>query len=458
MIGKPTFLLPLIFAAMVCSPAIADSVPTLQSAIGDPDDVTLSGSTRFRYEAIGDQIRPGLRRNDDIVAIRTTLLGEYRFGAFRIGGEIYDSRVYGAKANSAVSANDVNALELVQAYIGANLDAPIGDGSTGAVQMGRLMLNLGSRRLVAADEYRNTTNAYTGLRIDLKRASGANATLIYVLPQLRLPDDMPSVLDNKVRFDRESLDLRLWGALLAKPHAFGRTMAEIGYVKLDERDSPGRPNRNRHLDTASARLIRDPAASAIDYEIEAAYQFGTIRASTAPAAAILDVSAWFLHADAGYSFPGSLKARLSIEYDYASGDGSGQHFGRFDTLFGMRRGDFSPSGLNATITRTNINTPGVRLEVAPTKRLDCFISYRPMWLANRHDSFSTTNVRDASGRSGSFAGHQIDLRARYWLVPQMLRWEVNADLLTRGNFLKHAPNAPQGGDMRYIASSLMTTF
>jgi hypothetical protein len=261
-----------------------------------------------------------------------------------------------------------------------------------------------------------------------------------------------------VRFDRENWDVRLWGALLAKPHAFGAAMAEIGYYRLDERDAPGRPNRNRHLDTASARLIRDPATRLIDYEIEAAYQFGTIRASVAPTAARLDVSAWFLHADSGYTFPGSMKARFSIEYDYASGDGSGRHFSRFDTLFGMRRGDFSPSGLNATITRANISTPGIRLEMAPSGRFDGFLSYRAMWLADRRDGFSTTNVRDASGQSGSFAGHQIDLRARYWLVPQMLRWEINADLLKRGTFLKHAPNAPQGGDLRYVATSLMTTF
>lgn len=122
------------------------------------------------------------------------------------------------------------------------------------------------------------------------------------------------------------------------------------------------------------------------------------RSSLAATAPELDVSAWFLHADAGYTFHGPLKARLSVEYDHASGDGSGRSFGRFDTLFGMRRADLAPAGIYAQIGRANISMPGVRLEMAPTSRLDGFVAYRAMWLAERTDAFSTTSVRNPSGR------------------------------------------------------------
>jgi hypothetical protein len=452
-------VLPLILAAVGASAACAAAgTPTLQAAIGNPDSFTLSGSSRFRYETINGQIRPGLRRDDDIVAIRTTLLGEYHRDGWRIGGEIYDSRVYGAKADSAVGANDVNAVELVQAYAGASFDKAMGKGGKGSIEVGRFIIPLGSRRLSAADEYRNTATAHTGIRIDLARGNGAHATLFYVLPQVRLPDDMPSVRDNRVRFDRESFDLRFWGALLTKPRAFGTTLAEFGYFGLAERDAPGRPNRNRHLHTADLRLLRERAAGSIDYEIEAVYQFGTVRAGIAPTAPLLDVSAWFVHAGTGYSLTCPIKARISIEYDYASGDGPGRHFGRFDTLFGMRRADFSPSGLMTSIGRANISSPGIRIEANPTSRLDGHVSYRAMWLADRHDAFSNTGVQDATGRSGSFAGHQIDMRLRYWLVPQMMRFELNADLLMRGSFLKYAPNAPAGGDLHYVSTALTTSF
>src|SRR3546814_15575078 len=58
--------------------------------------------------------------------------------------------------------------------------------------------------------------------------------------------------------------------------------------------------------------------------------------------------------DAGYSFGGSWKPRLSLEFDRASGDRRGGRQGRFDTLFGMRRADLAPAGLYNALARTNI--------------------------------------------------------------------------------------------------------
>jgi len=436
----------------------AKSGPLLHDALGAPDALVISGSVRARYETLDGQSRAGFGPDDQLYSVRSTLLAEYRGDGFRIGAELYDSRAYGSAPKSAIGTGEVNTMELVQAYIGTDIDAPFGKGSKAGLQLGRFMLNLGSRRLVAADDYRNTTNGYTGVRADLRLRDGSAATFVYTLPQLRLPDDLPSILDNESRFDRESFDLRLWGGLFSRPRVLGQAMAEISYFRLQERDRPGRPTRNRDLHTIGARLMRDAAAGKIDYEAEAIYQLGSIRASAAPGAAMLDVSAWFLHLDAGYSFPGALKARLSVEYDYASGDGPGGGFGRFDTLFGMRRADLAPAGIYAQIGRANISTPGIRLEVAPTPRLDGFIVYRAMWLADRTDAFATTGVRDATGRSGSFAGHQVEGRLRHWLVPKLLRGEINAAWIDKGRFLRTAPNAPRTGDTHYASFALTATF
>jgi hypothetical protein len=434
-----------------------------QTAPGAPapareDGLSLSGSVRVRYEAIGGQVRPGINAEDELVSVRTTILAEYRKGPFRIGAELYDSRAYGGDAGSGIGTGEVNVLEPVQAYVAADLGSALGRGSRTSLQAGRFMLNLGSRRLVAADEYRNTTNGYTGLRADFRGADGTQAVLIYTLPQVRLPDDPASILDNRHKFDREGFGLQLWGGLVSRPRVIAGAMAELGYFGLAERDSPARPTRNRHLHSVSARLIREPRPSKADFEVEGIYQLGTVRASTAATAPELDVSAWFLHADMGYSFPGPLKARLSIEYDHASGDRAGGSYGRFDTLFGMRRADLAPAGLYNAIGRANISAPGVRLEMAPTPRFDGFITYRAMWLAERTDAFSTTGVRDASGRSGSFAGHQLDGRIRWWAVPRRLRAELNAVWLGKGRFLETAPNAPRTGDTRYVSIALTTVF
>jgi hypothetical protein len=363
-----------------------------------------------------------------------------------------------SEPGSAISANEVNTFELVQAYTAADFKDAFGKGTQTTVQAGRFTLNLGSRRLVAADDYRNTTNGYTGVRADLKAKGGTAATFIYTLPQVRLPDDLPSVRAHETKWDRESFDLRLWGGIIARPKTIGDATAELSYFRLQERDSPSRPTRNRNLHTVSARVIRDPKPARFDFEVEGIYQLGGIRAGVAAAAPELDVDAWFLHADAGYTFSGPAKLRLSVEYDRASGDGPGGRYGRFDTLFGMRRADLAPAGIYNAIGRANISTPGIRAEVAPGKRLDAFAAYRAMWLADRTDAFSTTGVRDPSGNSGSFAGHQVEGRVRYWIVPSLLRAEVNAVWLAKGHFLKQAPNAPRTGDTHYLATALTATF
>jgi hypothetical protein len=451
---RPSFLL----IAVAASPTVAHAeTPTLQALIGNPSDFKLSGSVRVRYETIDAQPRPGFRQEDRELAIRSQLAAEYRHGDLRIGGELYDSRVYLDHADSAIGTNEVNALELVQAYVGADLHDALGQGTSSQLQVGRMLLNLGSRRLVAADDYRNTTNSYTGMRADFKGADGTTATLIYTLPQVRLPDDLASIRKAKVKWDRESFDLRLWGGLIARPRAIGDATAELSYFRLQERDRPDLATRNRDLHTVSARVIRDPKAARWDVEVEGAYQMGHVRSSLAANASLLDVSAWFVHADSGYSFAGLAKLRISVEFDYASGDGPGGRYGRFDTLFGMRRADLAPAGLYNAVARANISTPGLRIEAAPGKRFDAFAVYRAMWLADKHDAFSTTGVRDASGRSGSFAGHQIEARMRYWLVPGFLRGEVNALYLARGRFLKQAPNA-RDEDTTYLATGVTASF
>lgn len=443
--------------AFLIAPAVAlADVPTLQSAIGNPDDFKLSGSARVRHELLDGQPRAGFRSRDQELALRTTLFAEYHRNALRIGGELYDSRAYLDKPGSPLTTNEVNTLELVQAYVGADFKNALGPGTTLQLQLGRMLLNLGSRRLIAADDYRNTTNGYTGLRADLK-AKGTTATLIYMLPQVRLPDDLPSLRSGKVQWDRESFDLQLWGGLIARPRTIAGATAEFSYYRLQEDDAPGRPNRNRDLHTVGARIIRDPKAGWWDFEAEGIYQFGSIRASNAAGAARIPVAAWFLHLDGGYTFAGPAKLRISVEYDNASGDGPGGRFNRFDTLFGMRRADLGPAGIYNAVGRANISTPGLRVEIAPTKRFDGFAVYRAMWLANRTDAFSTTGVRDPTGRSGSFAGHQTEARLRYWFVPGFLRGEINGVWLAKGRFLKTAPNATPTGDTHYLSTALSIT-
>lgn len=421
-------------------------------------ELDLSGSVRARYEVLDGQFRPGFDAKDDLFSLRTTLRAEYNSNGWRVGVELYDSRAYGGEPGSAIGTGEVNALEFVQAYVAADIGNAFGAGTRATLQAGRFMLNLGSRRLVAADDYRNTTNSYTGIRADLSLKGDVAATLIYTLPQQRRPDDLPSILDNEVEIDRESFDQRLWGGIIAKRRAIGGATVEATYFGFAERDSAGRPTRNRHLHSYGGRVVGEPAAGKFDYELEAFHQTGRVRTSSAANAPSLKVAAWFAHAELGYSFAHPWKPRLAFEVDHASGDKPGGKFGRFDTLFGMRRADLAPAGIYAALGRTNLTALGPRLEVVPSKRLDAFVTYRALWAASRTDGFSTTGVRDPAGASGRFAGHQVDARVRWWWVPERLRAEANAAWLAKEGLLEDAPNAPATGDTRYASLALIASF
>jgi hypothetical protein len=439
--------------------ALALAAPVSATHAAETSALKFSGSIRIRQESLDGQYRPGFDDKDDLLAIRSSLLTEWTHGAWKLVGEITDSRGYDTDAGSALTANDVNAFEPVQAYASHEFAAPFGKGSSATVQAGRMMVNLGSRRLIASDEFRNAPQGSTGLRVDLRFANKAQWTLFYMLPQQRRPDDFASLRDNEVALDHEGRDQRYWGTMVARPGLLpGGTLGEITYVRLQEDDHGARATRNRNLHTFSVRAIRDPKAGQGDFEVEAIIQSGEIRASTAANAPALDVSAWFLHADAGYTFPTAGKPRLSAEYDYASGDGPGADYQRFDTLFGMRRADLAPSGIYNAVGRANLQSLGLRLEAAPSARVDVHGTWRLLWAADRHDSFSTTGIRDASGAAGRFAGQQLDGRVRYWIVPQKLRAEVNAVWLKRGDLLRHAPNASPHGDTHFLAAAMTLSY
>lgn len=435
--------------AAAAIPACAQSVP---------EGFSVTGNVRLRYESIDGQARTGFNAADDLAELRTQLRVAWRHQWLRLVAEVHDSRAWGANTGTPLSTGEVNALEPVQAYVQADLGPLLGPGSAAGVQAGRFTLDLGSRRLVANDDYRNTTGSFTGVRADVTTPGGVRATALYVLPLARLPDDAASLRANVAAFDRESFATVLWGGFLARQRKGSPALAEVSFLHFGERDWPGHATRDRSLNSLGARALREPRPGAFEWGAEGIYQWGAISASTTPGAARLPVSASFVRFHAGYTFTGAWQPRLLLEFDRASGAGTGGAYGRFDPLFGMRRADLGPAGLYNAIGRSNVLSPGARIEVTPSRRVDAFFGYRALWLADRHDAFSTTGVRDASGQSGRFAGHQIDARLRWWLVPTCLRFEANGVVLAKGAFLRQAPGAGPGATTRYASLNLSAYF
>ena len=431
----------------------------LQDAVGAGDAWRIKGSVRSRTEAIDGQFRPGAPESDFFQSFRTTLLAEFDAGPIRFGAEAIDARGYGQKLASSVGTSDINPLELSQAYVGFELDDRFGAGSKGMLTAGRFTIAVGSKRLLDSYGASNRVTAYTGANVDWRNADGDRLVAIWAMPHLREPDDAASLRDNDVQWDPETEDLQLVGASFAKAKILGGSV-EGYFYSLSEDDSAERPTANRRLFTPGLRVFRAPAGGTIDYDLEGAYQFGEIRGSKSAAdLRDLDVSAWFIHAEAGRTFTGKWTPRVSVLFDQASGDkANAATYNRFDSLFGSRRTDFGPVSLYGPVSRANVVSGGLRVEAAPSKRVDVTLTGRGLWLDSPTDSFGATGVRDRAGASGRFAGNQIEARLRYWLVPKAIRVDGSLVYLDKGKFLRNAPNAPATGDTRYAGMDVTLDF
>src|SRR5690606_13988655 len=133
------------------------------------------------------------------------------------------------------------------------------------------------------------------------------------------------------------------------------------------------------------------------------HQTGTLRVSTSPLDVTdLDHEASMLHAEIGHTFDMAWSPRLSLLYDFASGDESplDARSGRFDSLFGDRSFELGPTGIWGALSRNNLSSAGVRLEVEPDSESDALVMVRHVELAEASDRFGNSGVIDPTSASG----------------------------------------------------------
>jgi hypothetical protein len=391
------------------------AAPAHAAAQDDPGGLDVTAMQRTRYESLRNQSRAGAPGDDRALSLRTTILAELRHGPLVAGVEIADSRLYLADDDTPLNTTFVNPIDLLQGFVGVEASDLLGGGSTTRVRVGRFTMNLGSRRFVARNIFRNTISSFTGIDVLRTGEDDREAHLFVTIPVDRRPSTREELAANVVRPDRESTGTLFWGVFLS-PWTCGSLRTDVYVLGLHEGDSGSRVTANRRLVTSGLRLVREPAPGTTDFEIETAVQTGVSRASTSPTdTEDLDHLAYFLHASIGRSVDTGWQPRVVLQYDRASGDrdpADGRN-GSFDTLFGARRFEFGPTGIYGALARSNISSIGLRLTVRPTSSLDGLIAYRAAWLARRRDAWTTGGIRDVTGSSGSFVGQQVEAALRW---------------------------------------------
>ncbi|OYX48516.1 MAG: hypothetical protein B7Y90_09950 [Alphaproteobacteria bacterium 32-64-14] len=433
--------------------------PTLQAALGLPEGVRISGSIRPRYETLTNQFVAGRTGDDEILNLRSSLKLEVDAGPLTLVGEFVDSRLI-AGNDGGGAAGEIDTLEPIQLHALWKAKGVFAPGAELDIMAGRFAMDVGSRRLTARANFRSFVQSFDGVHATWTGSDHLKITAFAVHPATRAPSDIDSALNNEAVFNPTIDSITFTGAHLDTPLPDG--MRGEAYVfGLNESDTSDTPSRNRDLLTVGARLRKTSATSAFDFDLEYAHQTGTERQTTSPLDVTgLDHEASMLHLEGGYTFDMAMSPRLSLHYDFASGDASptDSKSGRFDSLYGDRSFELGPTSIWGALSRNNLSSAGIRLEAELDEASDAYIMLRQIDLAEARDRFGNSGVVDITGASGTDVGQQVEVRYRRWLQKDVLRLSLGGAALFNEGFLETAPNATGQGDAFYGYTELTWTF
>ncbi|MEZ4820459.1 MAG: alginate export family protein [Bdellovibrionota bacterium] len=443
---RPNYLLLLLYFLsglfFTSTPSFASDTPyRLSEAIGTPTWFSFGLNQRTRYEFLSNDFRSPALGNSQGLFLRNLLWVQIKGDQVGLMLEGQDSRAYFTQ-DTPLNTTHVNPIELLQAYIFYATTGLFTTGDRFEMKLGRYTLDLGSRRLVARNRFRNTINSFTGLVANWTGNTTQKFTLFVSLPVQRQPNTQNQLEDNVIKFDEERFNTIFWGLFYENGLAQTDMMLNAYALTLHEDDTSSINTRNRQLITPGVRVMQEPQTNKFDFEMEVAGQFGQSRSSAAATNTTnLDHRAFFAHLAGGFSFDHKINPRIALLYDYASGDKDPTDSSneRFDTLFGARAFEYGSTGIFGSFARSNVHGPGLKVFIKPIKNLKVNLGYRPFWLASKKDAWTTSGLQDVTGNSGSFVGHLLETNAQWQILPKNMSFHTGIAFLVPGEFMKNVP-------------------
>jgi Alginate export len=350
---------------------------------------------------------------------------------------------------------DVNEFELIQAYAELYFDDALGFNRPLSIRAGRQSLELLDRRLIGNNQFRNTTNNFDGFRVRFgKKENNWDLDTFAFHPVERL----------KYKFDRSDEDTWIYGGVLSirewskfitiQPYFLGRKVNGDPYNKVTS-------NRKNDMDiyAPGLRVYGLFGDSGFDFDADINKQFGrfglTRGAGAAAKQVMLQHDAIAYSLELGYSFKHDWKPRASLYYGYGSGDkkpntpatgiATDDVNHKFDAFYGFNQ----PWSRNDYFSWDNVHAPKARLEFAPYKDLKIETGYNAYWLASDTEAWNRANIRDRKGNSGSFLGHEFDIRFVHQLNPY-IDWSLSYAHFEPGGFTKDmSKSVAAGGNGAY---------
>ncbi|HTQ99089.1 MAG TPA: alginate export family protein [Candidatus Acidoferrum sp.] len=391
---------------------------------------------RLRYEDRHNDIRrPDAVGDDHPLLQRTRLYAGIHdvLDPLRFVVELQDSREFHSRY--APDVRDVDHLDVIQGYAELRWPAALGTDARGNqrqfdLRAGRFAFDELDRRLVARNEWRNTTNAFDGVRVQIGNDNNAWALDAWSLqPVTRLLTD-PDKPNQDQRFDGVIAHLRPWSEWITlEPHYFRLVQDSTAATAFHPRDilAPG------------LRVYGKVLNDAVNYDLSVMKQHGSDNGQRTDGEAFT--------AEAGYSWNHlAWQPHLSASYGYASGDRNPKDNtnDRFERFFGFGRS----WSADDYIVYENIRAPKIRLEIQPIDGVHIDGGYNWFRLASTTDRLTNLLAgaafnRDSSGKSGGDVGNSWDVRVRF---SPIRHWQtaVGYSSFVNGDFVKARQVAATG--------------
>ncbi len=394
----------------------------------DVDWLDLGLEYRARWEHRDNDFRRANQNIDEPIMLRTrayvgvkNILDPLRFAV-----EVQDSRRNNGDYARAYDTRDVNQADILQGYLELNFKQSflgkddLGNDRPIWLRYGRHAWEAIDRRLIARNEWRNTTNTFEGFRANIgDKKNDWQLELLAVKPVQRFTKRLDKA-DDSQHFYGAIGDYRGWSEYVTLEPYYFLLKQDGGEVKYDSNGVLAAANTkiSREIHTGGLRVYGVIPDTQWDYDASYVQQWGHQDQKNAAGrvTAKLDHDAYAYNAEVGYTFKHPWKPRLSAFYGVASGDKSSTDTGneRFERLFGFAR----PWSNDDYIQMENIRTPKLRLEFDPkvsfldNVKVDTGFSwYR---LDSARDRWNAgANLRDTTGRAGTDLGKEYDLRVRF---------------------------------------------
>jgi hypothetical protein len=402
-----------------------------QDGFGSPapeqDWLLLGLQARGRVESLDRYYRQASLPSDEgfYTRVRAYIGIREILDPFRFTIELADARRLGID-RFAPTTSEMDHLGFLQAYAELHFDDAL-FGLPSSFSAGRFSFDAVDRRLIARNRYRNTANAFDGVRWRVGNDQSLWEATVFALRPVRRGFDP---------FDNVSQGARLFCGGYATFRARSPEMVlEPYYFYLEDERNPATA---RQLHTAGLHAFGELHDGFFDYDLSAAAQWGDLGG--------LDHAAHAIHAEIACNFRHPWRPRLALWVNYGSGDADPNdgNSGRFAELFGA---PFGMYGFTRYFTWENTLSPVISISFRPAEKIRVEFLLRSYLLARKRDVWvrardAMGNPRqDPTGSSGRHVGEEVDVRVR-WQPRKGLLIDTGVGHFMPGSFVEGTGQAP----------------